>query len=156
MLESVRSNQTDVKTSLRSSFLPLCIQPLNMLHSTPHSLPTSGITIPEKYVKYNTFSVIFCVKLNQIEKSAYLIGGFLHWSCMVKLGKWKCCLLEIPAWRSKEWGESLDERPFVDCPFPFWAKQIRSDFQAKEDSSDDSRYLASSAWEAFFLLCMNK
>jgi hypothetical protein len=28
-------------------------------------------------------------------------------------------------------------RLFVDCPFLFQAKQLRSDFQAKEDSSDE-------------------
>jgi hypothetical protein len=27
--------------------------------------------------------------------------------------------------------------PFVDCPFFFWAKQLRRDFQAREDSSDE-------------------
>jgi hypothetical protein len=27
--------------------------------------------------------------------------------------------------------------PFVDCPFLFWAKQLRNDFQAKEDSNDE-------------------
>jgi hypothetical protein len=40
--------------------------------------------------------------------------------------------------------------PFVDCSFPFWAKQLRRDFQAKEDSSDEfSLWLQ--ALEKYFL-----
>jgi hypothetical protein len=35
--------------------------------------------------------------------------------------------------------------PFVDCPFLFWVKQLRSDFQAKENLNDEFLPLASNA-----------
>jgi len=39
---------------------------------------------------------------------------------------------------------------FVDCSFLFWAKQLRSDFQAKEGSSDEF-FLGLQVLEKYFL-----
>jgi hypothetical protein len=39
---------------------------------------------------------------------------------------------------------------FVDCPFFFWAKQLKSDFQAKEGSSDEF-FLRLQVFEKYFL-----